>query len=119
MIYVASMYSTNATTDSLIDQQIREDRYNFTNKKVAEFLLDDNIVFSPIVHSHSLAVEFNLPKEHMWWVELNHAYMDSCDELWVLMMYDNYGSWKDSSGIKDEIAYAKELGLKIKFIECV
>jgi GH18 family chitinase len=55
----------------------------------------------------------------MWWVELNHAYMDSCDELWVLMMYDNYGSWKDSSGIKDEIAYAKELGLKIKFIECV
>ena len=70
------------------------------------------IVFSPIAHSHYIAKFHKLPKEVEFWREQNRAFIDWCDELWVL---DIEGG-EDSKGVLEEIDYAKELGKEVHYI---
>lgn len=113
MIYLASVYSLNATTDSKEHCAIREDRYQMVMKKTAELLKDGLYVFSPIVHCHPMSNTYGMPKEFDFWMELDTHYISRCDELWVYMME----GWKESKGVTKEIAFAKCNGIPIKYIK--
>ncbi len=118
MIYLCSVYSLNAKTDSRGDKLIRQLRTNYTRKRLAKFLCGGKYVISPISHLHEVSIQHDLPKDYTFFKAYDHALMDCCDEVYVLQMEDSAGSWEDSEGITDEIEYAKETGKKITYISC-
>ena len=113
MIYLASVYSLNAKTDSEEHKRIREERYLTVMKKTKELLEAGLTVFSPIVHCHPMSVVYGLPKDFSFWERLDKSYIDNCDVLWVLMME----GWDESEGIGKEIEYAKSQGKFVKYIK--
>lgn len=71
--------------------------------KVTERMLRAGLlnVYSPIVHSHSLAIYGNLdPFDHGIWLPFNEAIIKKSDALIVVML----PGWESSEGIKHEIA---------------
>lgn len=73
---------------------------------------DGHYVFSPIAHSHPLALCSDLPTHWEYWREYDEAMLGACNELWVLML----DGWKDSVGIQAEIAAAERLGLPVHYV---
>ena len=71
-----------------------------------------NVVFSPIAHSHYIAKFHSLPKDVDFWRKQNHAFLDWCDELWVLEIEGS----KCSKGVLEEIKYAKSIGKDIHYL---
>lgn len=72
----------------------------------------DKWIYSPIVHYYGIANFYNLPKDHLFWKNINHKAIDKCDELWVLML----PGWDISKGVADEMQYAWEQGKRVRFI---
>lgn len=106
--YLAQPYSVNS------DESIRERRYQYALKKVAEYMNQGYNVFSPILNSHMPAVQYGLPNNWEFWKKIDKEYIAVCGELWVLKMKD----WDKSVGVEAELAYAMQIGLPITFIEC-
>lgn len=109
MIYLASVYSLNA------DAALREERYEYALKWLADFSCQGICVFSPVVHSHDMGIKHNLPSTFDFWEQLDYSYMDACEALYVLQM-DGY---QDSKGVSAEIKYAQKIGLPITYIACL
>lgn len=107
MIYLASVYSLNA------DKALMERRYKFALHHAVKYTLRDVPVFSPIVHSHPMSIEYDMPTTFDFWRDLDYKYLDSSEALWVLMM----DGWEDSKGVTAEIAYAKSKGLPIEYVK--
>lgn len=113
MIYLCSVYSLDAKTNSIRDTRTREERYLLTAKKTAEYLQEGHIIFSPIVHCHVMANMYDLPKDYKFWQHMDRGMIDAASEVWVLKM----PGWERSEGITDEIAYARTTGKPVKYIE--
>lgn len=112
MIYVASPYSAGLSDiDSDTAANVLEDRYEAVKSFVARHM-KTQCVFSPIVHAHSIAWDNELPKTFEYWAAINHDYLIRCSELWVLTMPD----WDVSRGVADEIRFAIENGIPVKYI---
>jgi nucleoside 2-deoxyribosyltransferase len=105
MIYLASPYSHP-------DPAVREQRYRAVCRATAALLRAGLVVFSPIAHSHAL-VQYGLPTEWPFWERIDHAYLERCDLLVVLML----DGWKASVGVQAEIAIARELGKPVSYLE--
>ena len=82
------------------------------NRKSAELMIQGNIIFSPISHSHPIAVQEDLPNTHEFWMLQDLPFIEFCDELYVLQL--EY--WEQSKGVQKEIEYATKLGKPIKYI---
>tara|TARA_B100001063_G_scaffold227047_1_gene237132 strand:- start:13095 stop:13451 length:357 start_codon:yes stop_codon:yes gene_type:complete len=113
MIYLASVYSLDAKTDSEEHKALREKRYLQVMRKTKELLEQGLTVLSPIVHCHPMSVIYGLPKDFSFWEKLDKSYIDNCDVVWVYMMK----GWERSEGITAEIAYAKSIGKPVIHIE--
>ena len=123
MIYVASPYSIippdwikAGISTKLVEERmpaLMESRYKAVMKYVAHRVLAKSCYFSPILYSHEMAKVSNFPKTFEWWANMNHKYIDVCNEVHVLQMQD----WENSAGVRDEINYAIKRGIPIKFIE--
>jgi len=70
-------------------------------------------VFSPISHTHPIALAGDLPKDWEFWQAYDRAMLRACGKLAVLMQ----DGWQESVGVQAEIAIARELGLPVEFIE--
>ena len=105
-IFLAAPYSS-------VDPAQVEYRVHQINKAAAQLMREGHIVFSPISHSHYIAMQENLPKTFEWWVKQNHAFIDWADEMCVLAL----DGWETSRGIKDEIEYATSLNMRIEKME--
>lgn len=108
LIYLASCYSVGNATP--MDKELR---FQEACRKTAELLDEGYFVFCPIAHSHPLAVIGGIGDSWAIWQNLDKAMLERCDELWVYKM----PMWEQSTGITAEIAYAKELGKPIKYLE--
>lgn len=106
MIYLASPYNH-------YDTEVRNERYSMTLKATAYLLKRNYIVFSPIVHNHHLASQFDLPREWEFWKNIDEVFLRKADELIVLLL----DGWKESIGVKAEIKIAKERGIPIRFMQ--
>ena len=105
MIYLGSPYSHE-------DPKVVEERWNATVLATAKFLNWGNMIYSPIVHCHPLAIAHTLPTDAQFWNHYNFHMLSLADELWVLML----NRWEDSKGLQSEIEWATLMGKKIEFI---
>lgn len=67
-------------------------------------------VYSPITHTHPIAVHGELdPLDHKIWLPFDQLMMDRCDVLIVALME----SWRESKGVQYEIEYFTKAGKPI------
>lgn len=106
MIYLASPYSHE-------DKDIRQMRFTTVCIVAAKLLNKGLLVFSPIAHTHWIAVYGQLETGFNRWRELDEAMIDRCTEMYVLCIQ----GWKESKGVQHEIQYANDIGLPVKYID--
>jgi len=108
LAYLASPYTP-------LDGENVEARVTSACQYAAKLMQDGYAVFAPIPHSHYIAD--HLPDElrfsHEFWMEQDIAVLDHCDVLVVLML----AGWKDSKGVRREIARALELNIPVEYHE--
>lgn len=97
------------------DYGVREARFHSANRAAAQLIKQGRIVYSPITMTHpldgELAGESTMGSDY--WVNFDLAFMEACSEMVVLMA----DGWRESSGIKREIAYFEERGKPISYID--
>lgn len=104
-IYLACPYSHERLTT-------RIDRFYEANDYAAQLMKQGHIVFSPISHSHPIAIQCDLPGDFGFWEEFDRSFIEWCDQLFVVRL----DGWKESIGVQAEIKIAKELGKKVMYI---
>ena len=79
--------------------------------KLAALLLRSGMnVYSPIAHTHPLALYGNLdPLDHLIWLPFDQAMMNAADVLLIAHMQ----GWQESYGIAHEIEYFETAGKPI------
>lgn len=102
-IYLAGPYSHP-------DPEIRRMRFEALNAAAATIMGEGHIVFSPISHSHPIAVQCGLPKGFEFWSEWNKSFIDWCDEVWIADLPGRH----ESIGLAAEIEYARSTGKSVK-----
>jgi hypothetical protein len=104
MIYLASPYSHP-------DPAVQEERYREALRGVHYYAKQGLVVYSPIVHWHNVAKEFDLPGDAGFWAAQNQAMLEKANQLIVL----NSEGWKESKGLEQELIWAEMLGLPVSF----
>jgi nucleoside 2-deoxyribosyltransferase len=102
-IYLAGPYSHP-------DPGIRRQRFEALNHAAALVMREGHIVFSPISHSHPIAVQCDLPKGFEFWQKQDLSFIDWCDEVWVVPI----SGYRESKGLRAEIEYAKRIGKPVE-----
>lgn len=105
LIYLASPYSSP-------DSHIRGLRYVRACKAAAVLMGQDHIVFSPIAHTHGIAMYGGIHTGWDFWEKYDRAILECCKELWVL----DIPGWTESKGILAEIKIARELGIPVRLV---
>jgi nucleoside 2-deoxyribosyltransferase len=104
LVYLASPYSHPVTA-------VRQQRFEAACRAAAALIRHGHIVFSPIVHSHSMA-RHGLPLDWNFWERHDRRFLAACDELWVLPL----DGWQHSRGVQAEIDIALALGKPVHFV---
>lgn len=100
MIYLAQPYSDPSL-------EVMNDRFEAALAAVAHLVRKHQVVYSPVVHFHSVAAYHDLPRSFEFWETINRHMMRRADEFYVLRL----PGWQQSIGLTAELAYAKLLGL--------
>ena len=108
MLYLAQPYSINASAQRM------HERYLYGLKKTAEYTKLGLAIFSPIVSSHLMTLEHDMPCTWDFWQTVDKKFLDASSEVYCLMMQD----WDKSVGVHAELCYARSIGIPIKYIEC-
>ena len=108
LIYLATPYSHE-------DKSVSLHRFNVVNDVAAKLMKEGKIVFSPISHSHTIAVENDLPVDWEYWKESCETFVTRCDRLMVLTV----DGWKESTGVQEEIKIAEREGIPIEYISVI
>ena len=82
--------------------------------RAAARLLEAGVkVYSPIAHTHPIAIYGNIdPLNHDIWMPFDEAMMEAADALIVLEM----NGWKESKGIKHEIDFFEMRGKTVYYL---
>lgn len=105
LIYLATPYSHP-------DELVRIARFEAVNKVAASMMRSGLHVFSPISHTHPIALAGDLPLGWEFWEAYDRAILSACGKVVVLML----DGWKESKGVTAEIAIAREMGLPVEYI---
>jgi uncharacterized protein DUF1937 len=106
MIYLASPY-THA------DKEVMQDRFERVCKVASRLMRSGLIVFSPISHTHPIAVAGELPRDWEYWKRFDDEFIRAAEKVVVVKM-DGY---EISRGVQAEIRIAENLGKLVEFIE--
>lgn len=109
LVYLASPYSSDAADG----YKIMIARFEMACIAASRLMAKGMLVFSPIAHTHSIAMYGGLPRGWDYWESYDRAMLTCCKTLYVLTI----GGWHKSKGILEEIAIARELKLPIKFVD--
>lgn len=105
LIYLASPYSKYPLG--------REAAYQESCRKAADLMDQGYAVFCPIAHSHAIeTIAMDDIKDGDWWLKQDFAILEVCNELFVYQM----PGWDTSYGVGQEIEYARQLGMPIRYI---
>lgn len=108
-IYLATPYSHN-------DPTVRLQRFETINKIAADILRLGFHVYSPISHTHPIAmVAGDLPNTWEFWEQYDIEFLKWADQLWVYMA----DGWKESKGVQAEIRLAMMMGKPVFFMDPV
>ncbi len=106
LVYLATPYSHP-------DPEIREWRFRRVNKLAARLMREGLHVYSPISHTHPIAVAGDLPKGWDYWEQHDRAILACCCRVIVFRQE----GWLQSAGVQAEIGIAKELRLPIDYVD--
>ena len=104
MYYLASPYMHE-------DARVRQWRYEMALRHAAKLLNEGTHVLSPIVHSHNIALMYDLPKDWTFWKPIDYAYIAASRGVIVLKL----PGWTESEGITAETKIARDLGRPVQF----
>lgn len=105
MIYVASPYSHPDTAH-------REMRYEMIRNYVAKHQpAYMEMLYSPIVHWHDAAVQYDMPTNWDFWWRLNREMIDLSSKILVVQL----DGWDKSKGVEAELDYAKLINKPVTF----
>ena len=94
------------------DPKVVEERFKLVNAVAAQMMEDGDFVFSPISHSHPIALAGNLPGDWAYWEKYDRAMLENCLRLVVLCL----PGWRESEGVQAEMKIASELGLPVTYV---
>ena len=103
MIYLACPY-THA------DPAIRRQRFDDVNRLAARLVVEGELVFSPISHSHAIT-EAGAPMDWEFWQRFDLWMLARCDSLLVYCL----DGWDVSVGVRAEVQAAKAAGKPVRF----
>lgn len=106
LIYLAVPYSHP-------DSEVRKIRFQKVNVVAAKLMKAGHHIYSPISHTHPIALAGDLPTGWEYWSAYDRALLNVCKKIIVLKLE----GWETSKGVTAELNIAKELGLEIEFIE--
>ena len=105
MIYLATPYSHPSP-------DVMESRFVEACKAAGHLMIDGEIVFCPIAHTHPIAVQCSLPRGWDYWEKFDRTFIEAAKKVVVVMM----PGWVESKGVQAEIKIAEELGKPVEFI---
>lgn len=106
MIYLASPYSH-------VRPEIRDGRFRRVCEVAAKLMAAGHLIFSPIAHTHPIAMAGVLPTSWVYWSSFDTEMLRSCEQLWVLKL----DGWEDSTGVRAEIKIAQDLKIPIRYLD--
>jgi hypothetical protein len=104
-VYVANPYSH-------ANLEIMATRYDQVTKHVSQALLKGEVVYSPIVHHHHMALTHRMPSDWAFWRHIDGNMLASARKLRVLCL----DGWERSVGVQAEIAIALALKIPVEYI---
>ena len=103
-----------ATPYSDLSSKIREYRFKKVTEVAAMLFKSHIICFSPISHSHPIALN-GCGTDWDTWEEFDKQMMDLCKKLFILML----PGWYASIGVKHEYKYMRKQRKEVFFIELI
>ena len=111
MIYLATAYSYHSNC-KLWNKVVMWWRYHKVSKFAAKLMKKGYVVFSPISHSHVIAVKGNMDQlNHDLGLSQDWWYVKNCDELHVLRQGKNFMS----TGVVREVTWALDRDIPIVY----
>lgn len=95
---------------------MEEKSFKTVNAIAAKLFRNGQIVYSPISHWHSVALENDLPTVWDYWERLDTEFLKWCDYILMVDVGENGKELiKNSKGCTAELKIAKDLGKEIKY----
>jgi hypothetical protein len=98
------------------DPNVRVERFEKVTKVAAQLIANGRIVFSPLTMTHPIDQILADNGETLgsdYWVSFDEAFMCHCSEIYVLTLE----GWRESSGVKRELAFFERQGKPITFLD--
>lgn len=105
-VYLALPYSHD-------DEKIRQVRFRLANRAAARLISDGFVVYSPISHSHPIAVDGNMQLGWEGWQKQDLTMLRLCKVLFVLKL----PGWQRSAGVQSEIKEAERMRMPIYYLK--
>lgn len=105
MIYLATPYSHP-------DTAIRCQRFDIVNRVAAHLMNEGMLIFSPISHTHPIAIAGGLPTGWEYWKKYDEEMLRICSQMIVLTQ----DGWEESRGVSAEIELAKRKNISIYYM---
>jgi len=106
LVYLASPYTHE-------DKVVQRQRFHAVNRVAGRMLRDGIMVYSPISHTHQMAIDSELPSGWDFWGPVSRSFLEVCSKLVVLRL----DGWLESQGVQAEIDMAMEMGMDIEFLD--
>ena len=75
-------------------------------------MAEGHVIFSPIAHTHPIAVAGVLPTDWAYWQKFDEEFIAASTELWVYTLI----GWRKSRGVGAEIGLAQQFGKPISLV---
>ena len=98
LVYLAVPYSHP-------DPAVREDRFHQVNQAASVLMRAGLHVFSPVSHTHPIALAGGLPLGWDYWQEYDREILSACGALVVFCLE----GWQRSAGVAGEMKIAEEM----------
>jgi hypothetical protein len=106
IVYLACPYTHS-------DKKVEEERFQQISKIAADLNKKGILAFSPITYGHTLLGYAEMPSNWAFWQTFCLSFLEHSKEIRVYKME----GWEESRGVQEEIEFAKNKGIKIKYIE--
>jgi hypothetical protein len=103
LVYLGCPYSHH-------DPAVMAERFEAVNLAAGHLMCLGIHVFSPISHTHPIALAGSLPRGWDFWREYDTLMLSACRAMVVLTL----GGWMNSVGLAAEMKLAGELGIPIE-----
>jgi len=106
LIYLATPYSHS-------DWVVQVKRFNAVNWVAAQLMRQGLHIFSPISHTHPIALAGGLRGDRAFWQAYDKAILAACKKVIVLKQ----PGWEVSTGVSAEIQLAKDMGIPVEYMD--